>query len=132
MEFDRPDQWHAPGQWADLDAPLERLPLLVRAGGAVPAGEVYGAIAVAEERRRELLLFPAHGEATTSGSVYADDGLTHAWRDGEYQLVEWTMTSDADTVRVRLTTSGSWTPPWGELVPVLPASDGRELVVERA
>lgn len=132
VEFDRPGQWHAPGQWADLDAPLERLPLLVRAGGAVPAGEVYGAIAVAEERRRELLLFPAPGEATTSGSVYADDGLTHAWRDGEYQLVEWAMTSDADTVRVRLTTSGAWTPPWGELVPVLPASDGRELVVERA
>src|SRR5690606_9503117 len=92
-EFDRPTgRWLAPGQEVTLDAPLERLPVLVRAGGAVPVGEVYGAISATPDEVRHLLLFPAPGEATTSGSVYSDDGETHRWRDGEYCKVDWTMT----------------------------------------
>ncbi len=33
-EFDRPGEFFAPGQWMELDAPLDRLPVLVRAGGS--------------------------------------------------------------------------------------------------
>ena len=115
----------------ELDAPLDRLPVLVRAGGAVPVGERMGYVSTTADTSRELLLFPAPGAATTHGQVYADDGQTHAWREGEYCLVDWEMNSDATTVRVVLRTSGTWKPAWGELQPVLPAWEQRELVIER-
>ncbi|WP_296139435.1 TIM-barrel domain-containing protein [uncultured Tessaracoccus sp.] len=130
-EFDRPGRHFAGGQTVTLDAPLDRLPVLVRAGGAVPVGEVMGRVSATPERRRQLLLFPAPGEATTHGSAYADDGHTHAWRAGEYCLDEWELRSDEHTVRCTIRRSGAWTPPWGELEPVLPPWEGRRLVVER-
>ena len=130
-EFDRPGEFFEPGQWVELDAPLDRLPVLVRAGGAVPVGDRMGYVSTTADTSRELLLFPAPGAATTRGQVYADDGQTHAWREGEYCLVDWEMTSDATTVRVVLRTSGTWKPAWGELQPVLPAWETRELVIER-
>lgn len=131
-EFDRPGEYFAPGQWVTLDAPLERLPVLVRAGGAVPVGEVMGKVTTTADVSRRLLLFPAPGSATTSGVVHADDGHTHAWRDGEYCRYEWEMVSDEATVTLRLRRLGTWTPPWGEIEPVLPQWETRRLVVERA
>lgn len=130
-EFDRPGAFLAPCQWVTLDAPLDRLPVLVRAGGAVPVGETFGSLSVAPDTTRQLLLFPAPGEATTHGSVHADDGLTHAWRDGSFCRYDWTMTSDDTTVRIALRRSGDWEPPWGELKPVLPEWETRTLIVER-
>lgn len=130
-EFDRPGEFFEPGQWVELDAPLDRLPVLVRAGGAVPVGERMGYVSTTADTSRELLLFPAPSAATTRGQVYTDDGQTHAWREGEYCLVDWEMNSDATTVRVVLRTSGTWKPAWGELQPVLPAWETRELVIER-
>lgn len=131
FEFDGDGTHLAPGQRVRLDAPLEKLPLLVRAGGAVPVGEVVGSQTASDDTVRDLLLFPAPGSATTSGSVHADDGLTHSWRDGEYCLVAWEMRSSEERVEIDLEVSGSWTPPWGEINPVLPAWDARELVVNR-
>ena len=41
------------------------------------------------------------------------------------------MTSDAATVRVVLRTAGTWEPTWGEIQPVLPEWETRELAIER-
>lgn len=130
-EFDRPGRYFAPGQWVTLDAPLDRLPVLVRAGGAVPVGNVFGAISTTPDTSRQLLLFPAPGQAATSGTVHADDGHSHAWRDGGYCRYEWQMQSDATTVYVRLHRTGTWEPEWGEIEPLLPEWETRKLVVER-
>ena len=41
------------------------------------------------------------------------------------------MVSRGDVVELTLERSGSWTPPWGEIVPVLPEWETRRLEVRR-
>lgn len=88
-------------------APLERMPLYVRAGAIIPMAPVMQYV---NERPLDLLtlhIWPGTGEWT----LYEDDGHTF-----EYQLGAWATT----TYRVRLdgqvsveiaARDGAWTPP---------------------
>jgi alpha-glucosidase (family GH31 glycosyl hydrolase) len=73
-------------------APLDTLPLFVRAGALVPLGPVrqYDSEVVADELT--LLVYP-HGRA--SFSLYEDDGQSNAYLDGAYAVTEFTCTADA-------------------------------------
>jgi alpha-glucosidase len=73
-------------------APLDTLPLFVRAGALLPLGAVmqYDGELVADELT--LLVYP-HGLA--SFSLYDDDGETNAYLDGAYAVTEFTCTADA-------------------------------------
>lgn len=93
------DVWVPPGEWFDfatqehhtgpgwvrLVGDLERIPLLVRAGAIIalaPAAATTDAIPPGE---LTLAVFPG---ASGSGRIYADDGVSEAYRDGQY---EWTQ-----------------------------------------
>lgn len=72
--------WHdgrhvAGGGVATVEAPLGRLPVFVRAGAIIPAGDPTRLSGVTE-----LLAFGAGQEAR--GELYEDDGETTLWRDG--------------------------------------------------
>jgi alpha-glucosidase (family GH31 glycosyl hydrolase) len=73
-------------------APLDTLPLFVRAGALLPLGPVmqYDGELVADELT--LLVYP-HGLA--SFSLYDDDGETNGYLDGAYAVTEFTCTADA-------------------------------------
>ncbi len=72
-------------------APLDTLPLFVRAGALVPLGPVrqYDGEAVSDELT--LLVYP-HGHA--SFSLYEDDGRSNAYLDGAYAVTEFTCSAD--------------------------------------
>jgi alpha-glucosidase len=65
-----------------LEAPLERLPLLVRAGAIVPMGPVVPHTGV-PQAEITLLIYPA---GTSRFEMYEDDGRSSAYRDGRYAL----------------------------------------------
>jgi alpha-D-xyloside xylohydrolase len=73
------------GQHDSVAAPLDRLPLFVRAGSVVPLqGPVQHAL---ENRDRfEIVIFPG---ADGGGRLYDDDGLSRDYLSGRYSLVEF-------------------------------------------
>lgn len=69
-----------------IDAPLDTLPLFVKAGSVIPS--VPAASYVGEERG-EALTLDVYLAAEARYTLYEDDGLTHRYRDGAYNLTEF-------------------------------------------
>lgn len=75
-------------QITQLDAPLERIPLLVRAGSVIP---MWPPMQYSDELPVETLtlhVYPGTGESW----LYEDDGHTWAFQEGAYRLTHFTCT----------------------------------------
>ncbi|VFS44920.1 alpha-glucosidase 2 [Enterobacter cancerogenus] len=75
-------EWFSGGQWIVRDAPLETLPLLVRAGAGLPLSERITHVSAEKDDTRELKLFPVKGVGTTSGLLFEDDGESWGYQQG--------------------------------------------------
>lgn len=67
------------GAWHQVPAPLERMPLHVRAGSVVPLGPVRQSTVGALGQDLDILVFPGRNG---SAGLYEDDGLTYACETG--------------------------------------------------
>jgi len=114
-------EWHAGGQVITLAAPLERLPLLVRAGAALP-------LAVRGDQR-ELLLFAARGTGLGSGVLFEDDGESHGWQQGQALWVEWTVRGDEQRIDLAISHRGDFRPAWQTLAVTLRPGETRALYI---
>lgn len=83
------------GQSASLAAPLERLPLLVRAGAILPSTELVQYVGQKQPQTLYLDLYPLSGTPATSFTLYRDDGATRAFEKGAYQELPLTLESTA-------------------------------------
>lgn len=88
--------WYAGGQWIALDAPLEKLPLLVRAGAGLPLSERITHVSAEKDDTRELKLFPVKGVGTSTGLLFEDDGESWGYQNGNALWVEWEMVCDGN------------------------------------
>lgn len=99
------------GRWIDLaaeavrvgpgtvtvDAPLERMPVLLGEGGILVSQEPMQFVG---ERTPRLLLIDAFpGDAQTSFTLYEDDGETYAYERGAYRTTELSCGREGETVR---------------------------------
>ena len=89
-----------------LDAPLDRLPLLVRAGAIVPMGPVIQHTGL-PQAEITLLIHPSpinarSGSGTSRFEMYEDDGRSNAYRDGHHALtpIECVAGPAGATVRI--------------------------------
>ncbi|MDU6079169.1 MAG: glycoside hydrolase family 31 protein [Pantoea sp.] len=114
-------QWLAGGQTVTLDAPLDRLPLLARAGSAIPLGRCESTTDARLDSVRELQLWPAPGEARTEGEFFDDDGESHGWRQGNALWIRWALRSSSDRLELTLEKRGDYQPAWREIEVLLPA-----------
>ncbi|MBI3514154.1 MAG: glycoside hydrolase family 31 protein [Proteobacteria bacterium] len=80
-------------------APLDRLPLLVRSGAILPQGPVMQHDGERPLDEVTLLVYPG---GASSFSLYEDDGLTNAYRDGVYVETRFTSTADEAGVTFRV------------------------------
>ena len=114
------------GQWITLDAPLERLPLLARAGAGLPMSQRLAHVDAAADNQRELRLFPlSAGES--EGMLFEDDGESYGWREGDALWLRWRMTCDATRITLNIAREGRYQPAWRQLEIVLPSGERREL-----
>ncbi|MGE5594102.1 MAG: glycoside hydrolase family 31 protein [Betaproteobacteria bacterium] len=88
-----------------VDAPLDTLPLFVRAGSVIPS--VPAASYVGEERWEALTLDVYLG-AEAWYTLYEDDGLTQKHRDGAYNLTEFHCSASEEGIifKIRPIVSG--------------------------
>jgi alpha-glucosidase (family GH31 glycosyl hydrolase) len=98
-------------------APLDRLPLFVRAGAILPLGPV---VQHTGERPLDEVTLHIYPEGTSRFELYEDDGRTNAYRRGAYALTPITCTEKPGRITVRVD------PPTGEQS-VVPA--GRRYVL---
>ncbi len=89
-DFDN-DQRYRGGQWITADAPLDRIPVFVRAGSILPMTDP--ALSV-EELSNEITLHIYPG-ADGAFTMYEDAGDGYAYEKGEYSLREFVW-NDAD------------------------------------
>lgn len=122
-------QWYAGGQQIVLDAPLERLPLLVCAGAGLPLSARIHAVDPALDDYRELRLYPLPGCGQAQGLLFEDDGESWRYQTGHALWVTWTMQCSPDAIDLIVETSGSYQPAWQALEVTLPASERRQLLI---
>ncbi|MEW6226816.1 MAG: TIM-barrel domain-containing protein, partial [Bacillota bacterium] len=69
-----------------IDAPLDTLPVFVKAGSIIPS---IPAVSYVGEECGEALTLDVYPAAEARYTLYEDDGLTHKYRDGAYNLTEF-------------------------------------------
>ena len=87
------------GQWIEAAAPIDRIPLFVRAGSIVPLGAPIQNTAT-KQALSEIRVFPGRNASFT---LYDDDGVTNAYKKGAGK----TATLRWDEASKKLTASGA-------------------------
>jgi alpha-glucosidase len=114
------------GQFATLAAPLDRLPLVVAAGGILPMTDSQDFSRLHDEPSRCLRLFPGHGTGTSEFVMTEDDGTSEA---GPRADITITMSWNADDVMVRAAVKGEFPLPFKTIFVAIPEADQRTLHV---
>jgi len=118
--------WHAGGQSVTLDAPLERCPLLVRAGGVIPLGKTMRYIGAEPDDQRDLLIFPHPQNGQSSFTLIEDDGIS---RDGATTRINISLASTPSQIEVHISASGDYPLPYAELRVICPPGEERPLKI---
>ncbi len=126
-------RWHESGRAITVDAPLERLPLFVRAGATIPTTDAPDASRLTDEPSRALRSFPVPAgvaPASRASAWVEDDGISEAWRDGAFALVTLALSPDARSVALDARRSrGSYAMPATPVRVLLPPGDARGLAI---
>src|SRR4030095_5450582 len=103
--------WYSGGQNVTVPAPLDRLPVFVRANAVIPATDTDDVTLRTEEPSRALLLFPAAADARRSSCWnlwVEDDGATHAWKQGGLAWMECTFDARPGAIHLMIEKDGSF------------------------
>src|SRR5205823_9994788 len=82
-----------------VEAPLDRLPLFVRAGSILPMGPAVQHLSGPPPDDLTLLLYPA---ASAAFALYDDDGVTKAYDRGRYALTELSSVAQGPNLVCRI------------------------------
>lgn len=120
--------WYAGGQEIEIDAPLDHIPLLVRAGGLIPFGKAMRHVGAEPDDLREVLVFPApeggHGEFM----LVEDDGISFGYQRGEVARVTLAVDATLQTITLAApSVEGDYPLPYREIVAVLPRGERRSV-----
>jgi alpha-glucosidase len=99
-------------QTASVDAPLSRLPLLVRAGAIIPSTEPVQYVGEKQPTALYLDLYPVNGAKPRSFTLYRDDGETRAHEKGAYHKLALRLEATAGGATLDVDApAGSYAPP---------------------
>jgi len=122
-------QWFAGGQTITLPAPLERLPLLARAGAVLPLSDRLAHAAADSNETRSFAVFPHMGQGTSTSVLFEDDGETFAHTANNALWLDMTLESYPDRIDLWLSKRGNFQPSWRKAAFLLPQGEHRPLFV---
>jgi alpha-glucosidase len=120
--------WYRGGQEIEIDAPLERIPLLVRAGGMIPMGKVMKHFGAKPDDWRQVFVYPHRDEGRGEFTLIEDDGVSLNYRHGEYAQVRLSVEATSEAIALRVDVSGNYPLPYDHIEFVLPRGDNRRIV----
>ena len=93
------NETHEGGQYVCVEAPLERLPLFVRAGAVIPMQEVQQFVDEKPAEEMELHVYPG---AERTSELYEDDGHSFAYEKGQWSKTRFRMIQTGTTVSLEI------------------------------
>ena len=117
------------GRTVMVDAPLDRLPLFVRAGALLPTTDTTSDLKKTEEPSRALRYYPvpSSAKATTSTVLFEDNGLQTTHADDQRVIHTFNAASDRDSLRIEASQRGTWALPYQNIRVILPPDETRTL-----
>jgi len=118
------------GQTVTVDAPLDRLPLFVRAGALLPTTDTSSDLAKTEEVSRSLRYFPVpdtFGAGKSEARLFEDNGLQTTFASDQCVTHAFHALASADSLQLSVTSEGTWTLPYSSIRVVLPTAEKRAL-----
>ena len=117
------------GQTIEVAAPIDRLPLFVRANAVLPTTDTTDFSRRTDEPSRALRLYPAPAGAPswTSTPWVEDDGVSLAWQTGALTRITTTLSATAEAIQLNLRREGEYSLPCDRVRLVLPAGETRTL-----
>lgn len=122
-------QWYSAGQTITLEAPLERIPLLVRAGAILPMSERVAPVDAKQDSQRALSIFPIIGVGESHCCLFDDDGESYAYQQGQHITLTITMSCSNQRIELTVTRAGDFQPAYSALMLRLPKGETRQLIV---
>jgi len=122
--------WYAAGQTISAPAPIDRLPIFVRSGAAIPTTDTADFSRRTDETSRALRLFPTPARAGLQqrDSVWIeDDGHSLRWQRGELSRMTSRIVSAQHRIELTVSRSGDFPLPCQRLRIVLPQGESRAL-----
>ncbi len=92
------------GQWIRAEAPLEKIPLFVRAGSILPMAEA----ALSTEDQTGEIVFKIYAGADGRFSLYEDAGDGYGYESGEYRITELVWSEDLRELTVNGRPAEGW------------------------
>jgi alpha-glucosidase len=97
---------YAGPQTISIKAPLDQLPIFVRAGSVIPAWPIMQYIGQQPVDVLTLHVFPGSGQSV----LYEDDGESLEYQSGEFRVTRFSMQSNSNALTIQRTTQGPFEP----------------------
>ncbi len=120
-------EWHHGGQEIVVDAPLERNPLLARAGGMIPMGKAMKHVSAEPDDVRQVYVFPHPTQGHGTFDLIEDDGVTLDYQQGKYARVQMRVESKPDSMALSAHVSGDYRLPYTHIEFILPRGETRRI-----
>jgi len=85
------------GQTIKADAPLENMPLFVKAGAIIPAGPE---LQYTSEKKADPLTLYVYTGANGSFDLYEDEGLNNDYQKGQYAVIPFSYEEASQTLKI--------------------------------
>ncbi|OBX35176.1 alpha-glucosidase [Halomonas elongata] len=121
--------WLAGGRQLVVDAPLEHLPLFVRAGGIVATSDRLAHVDPAQDDVRALRIYPFVESGSRTVLLFDDDGESTLGEGGGTLVTHVTLSCDAKAIRLDWQHEGDYRPAYQGFRIELPTGDSRPLYV---
>ena len=122
------NEYFAGGQTITVDAPLARLPLLVRAGALLPTTDTWSDANKTEESSRALRYYPgppSDAIIQTQAQLFEDDGLQTTHAPDRCVAHQFRATATRTALSIQLQSHGSWALPYTHIRVQLPSTEQR-------
>ncbi|SMB87648.1 alpha-glucosidase [Pasteurella testudinis DSM 23072] len=121
-------QWFAGKQSIIVDAPLEKIPLFIKAGSILPlSGNRLKNTQY--DNRRELLIMPFLDQGETTITLFDDDGISFDYLNNKYFGLHLNMKCTDNNIELTMNKRGDFIPEYTEIVFTLPSGESRKLIV---
>ncbi|OBW95435.1 glycoside hydrolase family 31 protein [Gallibacterium salpingitidis] len=121
-------EWYSGGQDIIVPAPLERIPLFIRAGSVIPMNPKNSNNTI-EDQCREFLVMPLLGTGEYEVEIFDDDGESFSYLDKQYLILNMRVSCFDNRIDINLSKSGLFIPQYEKIYFKLPNNEKRELFV---
>jgi alpha-glucosidase len=119
--------WQTGGSIINAAAPLDRIPLFVRAGGMIPMGKVMRHVGAEPDDVRQVFVFPHPDEGCGEFTLIEDDGLSLGYQHGEYSEVKLEVAAKRDGISLQAARRGGYRLPYQRIEFILPPQETRSV-----